>query len=72
MNSIKKSTIKIKGKAQGYFPISVTISGKTFSAKVNNNSNYTLYIKKQKKGTIITVKAKDNSGNIFYNSTIVK
>lgn len=65
VNTIKSSTVKVTGKAEPGAKVYVKVGKKIIgSATVAKKGNYSIKIKKQKKGTVLYVYAKDKAGNI--------
>ncbi|MGE6257187.1 Ig-like domain-containing protein [Heyndrickxia sporothermodurans] len=65
VNSVKSSSTKITGKAEPGARVYAKVGKKIIgSATVNQKGNYSIKIKKQKRGSILSVYAKDKAGNI--------
>ncbi|MEH6947264.1 Ig-like domain-containing protein [Bacillus sp. JJ634] len=60
----------VKGKAEASSTVTVKAGSKTLgSAKASSNGNYSVKIKAQRKGTILSITAKDKAGNISSKTT---
>ncbi|MDX5473994.1 MAG: Ig-like domain-containing protein [Bacillaceae bacterium] len=64
VNAVYSYSTKVTGKTEKYAVVTVKIGTRTYSAKANAYGNYSVTIPKQKKGTSISVTAKDSKGNV--------
>ncbi|WP_096156538.1 Ig-like domain-containing protein [Bacillus sp. FJAT-45066] len=70
VNSVYTYSTKVTGKTEKYAVVTVKIGTRTYNAKANAKGNYSVTIPKQKKGTGISVTAKDSKGNVSAARTI--
>lgn len=71
VNTVYSTNTTVKGKAEKYSYITVK-NGKTIigTAQTDSKGNYTVKIKRQKRGTTLTITAKDKAGNTSKPRTI--
>jgi hypothetical protein len=65
VNRVTKRSTTVTGKTEAYATVYLKMGAKVVaSAKANKYGNYTIYIRKQRAGTVIYVYAKDAAGNL--------
>ena len=64
VNSVYTTSTKVKGKTEKKAVVTVKIGTRTYSAKADSEGSYAITIPKQKKGTEISVTAKDSQGKV--------
>ena len=64
VNSVYTTSTKVKGKTEKKAVVTVKIGTRTYSAKADSEGSYAVTIPKQKKGTEISVTAKDSQGKV--------
>ncbi|WP_396126155.1 Ig-like domain-containing protein [Anaerobacillus sp. CMMVII] len=70
VNTVNNKATSLSGKTEKYATISVKIGTKTYSSKADEKGNYKLSIPVQNAGAIISVKAKDSTGNTSATRTV--
>ncbi|WP_176545079.1 S8 family serine peptidase [Bacillus sp. AFS041924] len=71
INAIDNNDTKISGNSEASAKIVVKNNGKTIATGIANNSGvYSIKIKQQKAGTVLSITATDKSGNVSAASTI--
>jgi len=70
VNAVRYYSSTVTGKTERYVVVNVKIGTRIFSAKSNYYGNFKVYIPKQRKGTKLTVTAKDAKGKISAARTV--
>jgi uncharacterized repeat protein (TIGR02543 family) len=71
INAIDDNDTKISGSSEAYATITVKINGKTIAiGKADSKGAFSIKMKQQKAGTVVTVTATDKSGNVSAASKI--
>lgn len=72
VNKVTKRSTTVTGKTEAYATVYLKIGTKIVgSAKANKYGNYTIYIRKQRAGTVMYVYAKDVAGNYGKSTRVV-
>lgn len=70
VNAVRYYSTSVTGKTEKYAAVNVKIGTRTYSAKANSYGNFKVSIPKQKKGTKISISAKDAKGKISATRTL--
>ncbi|WP_088043470.1 SpoIID/LytB domain-containing protein [Bacillus sp. EAC] len=64
INNVNNNAAYVTGKSEAYSTVTVKIGTKTYTTKAYSTGSFKIVIPVQKAGTLISVTAKDSSGNI--------